>query len=326
PSPPTQLIMTQRRVVSLLPSATEIVCCVGAVDQLVGVSHECDHPPGVAGRPILTQARMHAASGSLAIHRSVQDALQDALAIYTVDREKLAELAPDVIVTQDLCDVCAVSFAEVCAAIETWLDHKATVVSLQPQRLGDIWEDIRRTGAALNREAEAKQAVDALLARVEAVREVAAHQGTRPKVVTLEWIEPPMLGGLWMAELIALAGGSPLGHGPGEKSRVSTQAELEALDPDVVVIKPCGFTLEQTRPELARVQEAIPTWTQWTAVREDRVFVADGNAYFNRPGPRIVDSLEILAASLHPEAFGHLRDRYPNAVQRWRPDGTLEPW
>ena len=315
-----------KRVVSLLPSATEIVCAVGGRPELVGVSHECDHPIDAVGLPILTFARMVPSPTSMGIHRSVQEAAQEALAIYGIERERLLALKPDVIVTQDLCDVCAVSFDAVCDLVEHWLGSSAQIVSLQPQRLADIWSDIRTTAAALGREKQGERALEALQARVESVRKRAEALSERPRVVTLEWIEPPMLGGLWMAELVTLAGGEPLGHGPGEKSRMSTEAELAAMAPDVLVIKPCGFKIERTLEELHRLPEVLP-WSQWPAVREGRVFVADGNAYFNRPGPRIVDSLEILAACMHPDAFADVLERYPDAAVKIDPtDFSHSPW
>jgi len=247
------------------------------------------------------------------------------LAVYAVEGERLRALQPDLIVTQDLCDVCAVSFAEVCEAVQGWLGGDAEVVSLSPERLEDIWEDIRRTAAAIGCVDEGERALEGLLERVERVRAKAAKAGSRPSVVTVEWIEPAMLGGYWMAQLVDLAGGEPLGEGAGEKSRVWSREELEALEPEVVLIKPCGFDLARTREELHRLPEVLP-WERWPAVQQGRVFVVDGNAYYNRPGPRIVDSLEILAACVHPTLFPDVRSRYPDAV--WELSAGLEvrPW
>lgn len=315
-----------RRIVSLLPSATEIVCALGARAELVGVSHECDFPADVAGLPVLTRARFRKASSSAEIDRAVRDVVRDALAVYEVDADRLAALAPDVIVTQDLCDVCAVSIGDVRAAVAR-LAHRDSieVVSLSPTALDDILADIERTAVALGRAADGDRVVTEARERIEAVRVRAHAAPTRPSVLSIEWLEPVMIGGMWMPELIALAGGTPLVTRPREHAPTLGLAELEQLDPDVVLIKPCGFPLEESLRELDVLRRVLP-WTRWKAVAEGNVYLADGNAYFNRPGPRIVDSLEILAACVHPAAFGELRSRHAGAVRRVRADGGVEPW
>ena len=307
------------RIVSLLPAATEIVCAVGARDELAGVSHECDWPHDVVGLPVLTSAKTMPSPASLAIDRSVRDVVRQALAVYDIDTALLGRISPDVVVTQDLCDVCAVSLTDVRSAVARLAKHDVTIVSLRPEKLHDIFTDIERTGAAIGRLTEARRLVASLLARVDAVRARAASAVARPNVLTIEWIEPVMLGGMWMPELVTLAGGTPLVTAPGERAPTVSRTDLARLDPDVVLVKPCGFTLERTLAEIDTLPRVLP-WAEWKCVREGRVFIADGNAYFNRPGPRIVDSLEILAACIHPEIFMDQGDRYPDAVLRVSPD------
>ena len=313
------------RIVSLLPSATEIVCALDARGDLAGVSHECDWPLDVVGLPVLTRAKMQLSPSSLAIDRSVRDVVRQALAVYDIDMALLETIAPDAVVTQDLCDVCAVSLTDVQSAVARLAKRDVTIVSLRPERLHDIFADIERTGAAIGREAEAARVVASLLARVEAVRARAVRTATRPTVLTIEWLEPAMVGGMWMPELITIAGGSPLVTTPGERAPTVSHADLARLDPDVVLVKPCGFALERTVAEIDALPRVLP-WTEWRCVREGRVFLADGNAYFNRPGPRIVDSLEILAACVHPEIFADHRARYADAVRRVTPDLKTHPW
>src|SRR5262245_12046933 len=294
------------RIASLLPSATEIVCAVGAENDLVGISHECDFPESVRHLPALTRARLRPVRSSREIDREVRAVLRDALAVYEIELEGLEHVRPNVIVTQDLCDVCAVSFEDVCAAAATLFRDPVAIVNLHPTRLDDIWADVGRVALALERAEDGARVVADLQARVSAVSRRARARSERPRVVSIEWLDPVMLGGMWMPELIERAGGVPLVTRPGDHAPTLTRDELQALAPDAVVIKPCGFSLDRTLAEIALRPTALP-WEAWPAVRAGRVFIADGNAYFNRPGPRIVESLEILAACLHPDAFGDLR-------------------
>ncbi|MEY4579383.1 MAG: hypothetical protein RL701_4086 [Pseudomonadota bacterium] len=313
----------QPSVVSLLPSATEIICLLGARDQLLGVSHECDFPAAAcsAGLPQLTAARTTltsshgAAPSSALIDQTVRDLVSNALAIYDLDASALAALQPDVIITQDLCHVCAVSFAAVCSAVDQLTHKHVNIVSLQPMLLEHVWSDVMRIGAALGRHAEAALAVADLRARVDELAKRAALQPRAPSVLTIEWLSPVMISGLWLPELITLAHATPLVTQPGEHAPTLTRAQLATLDPDVVVIKPCGFKLERTLEELPVLRDALP-WQQYSAVRAGHVYVADGNAYFNRPGPRLVESLEILAACAHPGAFSDLRHKHRDSVVR----------
>ncbi len=283
------------RVVSLLPSATEHVCAVGGRDFLVGVSHECDFPHDVVGLPVLTRCRTSLGRDSLAIDRSIRNLLTRAVAVYEVDVDALAAVRPDVIVTQDLCDVCAVSYDDVCAAARTLGNPDLRIVNLHPTRLADIWSDLRAVGTALGFDPD--RVVAGLKGRVDAIAARAAGL-PRPRVLTIEWLEPAMIGGTWMPELVSLAGGEPLVTKPGDHAPTLSDDALAALEPEVVLIKPCGFDIPRTLAERARVDALARMFPR------ARTFVADGNAFFNRPGPRIVESLEIMAAAVHPEVFG----------------------
>jgi iron complex transport system substrate-binding protein len=315
------------RIVTLLAAATEIVAAVGAGDDLVGVSHECDHPPdAVAGRPVLTAARVGPLPASADVDRSIRQLVDDALSVYDVDTGLLADLAPDVVVTQDLCQVCAVSLDDVRAAVAR-LAASADVelLSLHPRRLADILDDIGRVAAAVGRAEAGDRVVAELRARIEHVRTVARRSRYRPRVLTLEWIEPVMLGGLWMPDLIELAGGTALGVAAGTPAPAVGPDALARLAPDVVVVKPCGFTVERTLTELAVLPRTLP-WETWTGRDQPaRVYVADGNAYFNRSGPRIVDSLELLAALLHPAHFPDQAARFTGAAVRIGPNLEVLP-
>ena len=297
------------RIASLLPSATEIVCALGSRPQLVGRSHECDFPAGIEDLPVLTSARIRPLPSSQAIDRAVRDVLRDALAIYQIDVDRLREIRPDVIVTQDLCNVCAVSLDDVQAAVARLAEQDVDIVSLHPTKLDEIWDDLIRVAGAIGRADAGRAVVAALRARVAHIARRAASIRERPHVLTIEWIDPVMIGGMWMPELVTLAGGEPLVTRPGEHAPTLQRDRLVALEPDVVVVKPCGFGLDRTLGELAVLRDALPR--SWRA----RVYVADGNAYFNRPGPRIVESLEIMAACVHPGAFEDFAEKHARSVQ-----------
>lgn len=310
---------TQRlRVASLLPSATEIVCALGAADDLVGVSHECDFPAGAAGKRVLTSSKVIHRGTSGAIDRDVRRVLREALAVYDVDVDGLREVAPDVIVTQDLCDVCAVSLDDVVGALKVLAREDAVLVNLHPTRLDEIFGDIESVGAALGRGERAREVVAALRARVAAIAKRSKALTTRPNVLTIEWIDPVMVGGTWMPELVELAGGRALVTQPGDHAPTLDAEALRALAPapDVVLVKPCGFALERTFEELDTLR-ALFAGVRWPAVQRGDVWLADGNAFFNRPGPRIVESLEILAACVHPNEFADLATKHAGSFVRF---------
>lgn len=302
------------RVVTLLASGTEIVHALGCGDLLVGRSHECDYPPEALSLPICTEALIDATQSSAAIDRQVKTAARDALAIYRVDRDLLKVLQPDVIVTQTQCEVCAVSLRDVEAAVCDLLEHPARIVSLEPHALGDIWRDIERVADAL----DAPERGAGLVARLEGRLAALRAQTTplpSPTVVCIEWTEPMMAAGNWTPELIAAAGGTNLAGRAGAHSPWLTPEQLQALDPEVIVVAPCGFDLPRTRVEFAALA-AQPWWPSLRAVQAGRVYLADGNAYFNRSGPRVVETAEVLAEMLHPGTchFGH----GGSAWERWQ--------
>jgi iron complex transport system substrate-binding protein len=310
-----------RSVVSLLPSATEMVCAVGARAQLVGISHECDFPDGLEGLAVLTRPRLRGAGTSLEIDADLRALVRGALSPYEIDVEQLAAARPDVIVTQDLCSVCAVSLQSVRSAAAALLQHPVEIVSLQPTRLDDVWTDVARVAAALERSEAGARVVRELRARVAGIAARSAGLAPRPALLAIEWLEPTMLAGLWMPELIELAGGTPLVTRAGEHAPTVSRETLAGLEPDVVLIKPCGFTLGRTLQDLETLRRVLP-WEAWRR-RPPRVAIADGNAYFNRPGPRLVESLEIVAALLHPTKLADLADVHRGSVA-WL-DAELAP-
>ena len=294
------------RIVTLLPSATEIVCALGFEDQLVGRSHECDFPPSVVRLPALTDAKFNPEGTSAEIDQRVKKIVADALSVYRVDAARLRELRPDVIVTQSQCEVCAVSESDVEAAVAEWLGARPQIVSLAPYGLDDVFTDMQRVADALGTSARGVELVASLRARLSAIAERARNAAPRPRVATIEWIDPLMAAGNWMPTLVEMAGGSNLFGTAGEHSPWMKFDELAAKDPDVILISPCGFNMDRAAKDMPMLTE-LAEWPQLSAVRNRRVFMADGNQYFNRPGPRIAESLEILAEIVHPELFqfGH---------------------
>jgi iron complex transport system substrate-binding protein len=295
------------RVVSLLPGATETVAALGLADRLVGRSHACDHPPEVARLPVLTASEIDDAGPSARIHEAVGARVQRALALYRVDEVLLAALAPDAILTQTLCAVCGVGPADLARHVEA-LSPGVRLVALGAGDLTGVLADIARIAEACGAPERAAPLIASLEARLDAVaRAVAGAQ--RPRVVCLEWLDPPMAAGNWTPELVACAGGEPVLGQAGAHSGTIGWDALAAADPDAIVVAPCSFTIARTRAELA-ARAADPAWRALRAVRAGAVHVADGNRFFNRPGPRLVDTAEMLAEMLHPAraAYGHRGD------------------
>lgn len=289
------------RIVSLLPSATEIVCALGYGDLLVGRSHECDHPASVIDLPVCSRPRMRIDVSSAEIDRSVKSIVSQGLSIYAIDEETLCTLAPDFIITQTQCEVCAVSERDVEKAVSEWMDGQCVIVSLNPNRLEDVWADIIRVATALGNRRNGEDVVAALSERLEAIRSRVAARAHTPRVAVIEWIEPLMAAGNWMPELVEMAGGENLF---GEAGKHSPWLALDALaeaDPEIVVVAACGFDLERTRAEMQALTDR-PEWRSLGAAASGRVYLTDGHHFFNRPGPRLVESLEILTEVLHPQA------------------------
>jgi iron complex transport system substrate-binding protein len=294
------------RIVSLIASATEIICALGFEEHLVGRSHECDYPESVRRLPACTEPKFPVEGWSYEIDERVKAIVQEGLSVYRVHGERLRALRPDVIVTQSQCAVCAVSVNEVEEAVREWLDYPVRVVSLEPNALADVWESIRQVAQALGVPERGEELIVILRRRMAEIAETARALSPKPTVAYIEWIEPLMAGGNWMPELIEMAGGVNLFGEAGRHAPWLKWEEVVAKDPEVIVIAPCGFDIARTRremPLLTRRRE----WPQLRAVREGRVIIADGNQFFNRPGPRLAESLEILAEALHPTIFrfGH---------------------
>ncbi|HEU4326228.1 MAG TPA: cobalamin-binding protein [Roseiflexaceae bacterium] len=296
------------RIVSLLPSATEIVFALGLGDALVGVTHECDYPAPARALPVVTSSLLdHADATSAEIDHAVSGQLGTGLGLYGLDEQLLAELKPDLILTQSLCEVCAVSFGTVQRAVRDvtpgFPGVAPQILSLEPSSLDDILTTISLVGAATGAQTRAEQLVAELRARIEQVRVRALQASRAPRVACLEWVDPLFGPGHWLPEMVALAGGTPgLGIAHTDSRRVSW-SDVIAFAPEVMVVSPCGFDLRRALDEALRVLPYRAGWEALPAVRAGRVSVVDGNAYFSRPGPRIVDSLELLARLIHPELF-----------------------
>jgi iron complex transport system substrate-binding protein len=293
------------RIVSLISSATEIVCALGCGDSLVGRSHECDYPEWVKRLPVCTEPKFAVTGSSAEIDHLVKETLRDSLSVYRVFGDDLERLQPDLIVTQSQCDVCAVSERDVEAAISAFT-NKPLIVSLMPNSLADVWSDIRRVAEAAGVPNRADELIGELHGRMIEIARRANSWGRKPTVACVEWIEPLMAAGNWMPELVELAGGVSLFGAAGKHAPYVTWEELLAADPDVIVVAPCGLDLARTRAEIPALTKR-PEWTRLKAVRSGRVFVGDGNAFFNRPGPRLAETLEMLAEAVTPGAFtfGH---------------------
>jgi len=280
------------RIVSLVPNATEILFALGAGDDVVGVSHECDYPPEARTRPILTGSALQQGMTPAAVDAAVSAQLASGASLYTLDEKRLAELDPDLLFTQELCPVCAVSTAQVGDAVAP-MARCPELMSLDPTRLEDVLADILHVGERLARSAAAEALVDNLRARLERV-ERATHGRPRPTVVALAWLDPPFLGGHWEPQMITIAGGrDPFGVAPGERSRRANWEEIAAADPDWIVAMPCGFDAAGAAGEVAKLS-GHPVWEELRAVRTGRVAAVDANGCFSRPGPRLVDGIEEL--------------------------------
>lgn len=305
------------KIVSLLPSITEICYALGLDEQLVAVTHECDYPPAAELKPRATRNVLPPGDRTSAeIDRLVTERVLDGKSIYELDVPLLERLAPDLILTQALCDVCAVSYEDV-LAVARKLPGPPRIVSVEPRTVDEVLDSIRLVGELTGRAITAAAVVAALRGRIAYIRGLIERVAAPRRVVCLEWLDPPMVGGHWVPEMVALAGGEDqLGRAGEPSSRIEWE-ELHAAEPDALVLMPCGYNLEQTVAEAERLIAAggFPTFlTEIPAVRNGQVFAVDGSGHFNRPGPRIVGGIEILAGILHPEAFARIG-----------PPGTVRP-
>ncbi|MBI2980888.1 MAG: cobalamin-binding protein [Deltaproteobacteria bacterium] len=291
------------KIISLIASSTEIVCALGCQEQLVGRSHECDYPPGVEKLPICTEPKLNVDGTSYEIDQRVKAIVQEGISVYRVDADLLRKLKPDVIITQDQCEVCAVSLKDVEQAVCEIVSSRPKIVSLKTESLADLWRDIQKVADAVGVRECGERLVRGLKERME---RLLSRVPTRPRVACIEWLDPLMAAGNWMPELVEMAGGTNLFGEAGKHSPWMTWEELVQKDPDLILCLPCGWGIEKVRSEMP-VLTKRPEWKKLKAVQTGRVYLLDGNQYFNRPGPRLVESLEILAEIFHPESFnfGH---------------------
>jgi len=292
------------RIVSLLPAATEWVCAFGQADALVGRSHECDHPPEIADRPVVTAPTYEAEGDSAAIDEAVQQQAQEGLSLYHVDLERLRELEPDLIVTQDQCEVCAVSRTALDERLADWTGGAPEVFSMQPTTLKEVLDEALRLGRAMDRLDRAMQVIGELEARLQRLRDRIGvdrrtDPATLPTVACIEWMEPLMVAGHWMPDVVEMAGGRAVLSTEGEPTRRIDWEAFRETNPDVIACMPCGFTVDETRRDLHYLTER-EGWDDLAAVQNERVAVLDGNAYYNRPGVRLYRAIEVLASVLYP--------------------------
>ncbi len=291
------------RIVSLIASATEMVAALGKAGDLVGISHECDWPKeAVEGRSVVTSPKMDVRKSTLEIHNDVQEILSKGLSVYNIDVEKLKELRPDIIITQDQCEVCAVTYEDVLKATKGCLGENIKVVNLHPDSLGDIFEDILKVGEALGVRDRAEKLLGEIRVKMANIAkkigdvhgDAPQKRGTspRPRVICLDWTSPFMAAGYWMPELVEMAGGINGITQKGEHTKIVSLEEIKAFNPDMTVVMPCGYTIAQTLENRADLK-GLP----------GKIHIVDGNTYMNRPGPRILESLYILAGLFHPDLF-----------------------
>ena len=294
--------MPEPRIISLLPAATEIICALGLEHRLVGRSHECDYPPGISNLPICSSAKFLPGSDSAQIDKQVKEILSESLSIYTLDRDLIKSLAPDVIITQAQCEVCAVSLKDVELALSDLLDKKCQIISLQPNGLDDVYRDIRMIAGKLSVENAAEQLLELSDERINIIRHKLKFIAEKPTVVCIEWLSPLMIAGNWTPEIVEIGGGLSVLTEAGKHSSYITFQDILIADPDIILIMPCGFSIQRTLQEIGLMLDT-PGWADLKAVKTHRVYIADGNQYFNRSGPRMTDSIEIMAEIINPKQF-----------------------
>ena len=294
------------RIASLLPSSTEIAFALGLGIEIVGVSHECDFPEEAKTKAVLTRSKINPFKRSDEIDKDVVEIAKSGLSVYDIDENKLKELQPDAILTQDQCEVCAVSLKDVQQATNKFICN-AKIVSLKPVFLGDILNDIKIIGKETGKKQEAEKLVKCLKTRIDYIKNKTKNLANKPKVCCIEWIEPLIVAGNWVPELVEAAGGTNI---ISKKGFHSTKLELKEVlqhNPDKIVISPCGFKTHQTLIDMGFLTSK-PEWKELKAVKNNEVYIVDGNSYFNRPSQRIVDTLEILATIIHPDLFSEKKE------------------
>ncbi len=294
--------MSADRVITLLPAATEIVCTLGLESKLVGRSHECDYPESVKQLPVCSYDMIGAHLTSIEIDQKVKQLLTNALSVYEVNSELIKQLSPDVIITQDQCAACAVSLPDVEQALSADLEKPAQIISLQPDSLDGILDNIREVAAALNAVNAGNELIEELQERIDIIQHKLRFIEKKPTVACIEWLEPLMTSGNWVPELVTIAGGTPVLSEAGKHSPYINWDDLLEQDPEVIVVMACGFSVERTLKEISTLLQ-LPNFADLQAIKNKHFYIADGNQYFNRPGPRIVDSIEILAEIINPKQF-----------------------
>lgn len=316
------MTMTTPRIVSFLPSATEIACALGLEDSLFGITHECDYPPEVRSKPVVVRNVLPIEQMNQSeIDRAVAERMRAGLSLYQIDEQLLREIAPDLILTQDLCQVCAPSGNEVSQVLNA-LPKTPQILWMTPRSVSEIFDNVRDLGAATNRIDEANHLVDDCRTRLDALSARTSTATSHPRVFCMEWLDPVFASGHWVPELVQAAGGvDEVGRAGGESVRVSWE-DIVAFAPEVLVFMPCGFNLQQTMKQIWNVFGAYgsrandPNFLKLPAVRNNRVYAVDANSYFARPGPRVVEGAELLAHLIHPELFDEVPDVFTNAFQR----------
>ena len=294
--------MQELRIISLLPAATEIICALGLEHYLVARSHECDFPESVKKLPVCTSAKIFPNADSAAIDRQVKEILSESLSIYEIDRDLIKSLAPDIIITQAQCEVCAVSLTEVELALKDLIDNDCRILSLEPQKLSDIFDDIKSLASQLNVLPVAVELLELSEERINIIRHKLKFITDKPKVACMEWLSPLMIAGNWTPEIVEIAGGIPVLTTKGKHSAYIVFEDIIKEDPDVIVLMPCGFSIQRTLEEI-NLLLGLSEWSNLKAVQNNKIYIADGNQYFNRSGPRITDSIEIMAEIINPKQF-----------------------
>jgi len=299
-------VSTTIRICSLLPSTTEIVCALGLKENLVGITHECDYPQEISEIQVVTKSLInHSGSNSHEINKHITEALHSGSGIYSIDNEALEFTNPDLILTQELCEVCAVSYSQVEESVRTLSGHQ-TVLSFEPSNIEGILDSIIQIGKQTCTEANAKALVSEAHGRIDVVKSKSSDSSKKPSVLGLEWLEPPFIGGHWVPEMIEIAGGSPALGDQAEPSREITWEQALEASPQIIVLMVCGFGLERTMEEFSLLNGSN-FWKKYNG----EIYAVNGSAYFSRPGPRIIDGIEILSEIIHPNIFQ--RKTEPNA-------------
>ena len=292
------------KIVTLIPSATEIVAFLGQKNSIIGRSHECDYPHDLGHVAKLTSPKINVDGTSGEIDKQINTILENSLSVYKVDVPKLKELNPDYIITQAHCEVCAVSFAEVENIVSQNLNKNTKIISLQPNTLGDVFDDIKRVAKELKIENKINnKIIKNLSKRLEEIKKITSKQKYKPSIACVEWIDPLMMAGNWIPEMVEIAGGVNILGKAGKDSHWVKFHEISKKDPDIIIFLPCGFDIKKTKYELKNFLKQNQDWKFLKAYKNKKIFVADGNQFFNRPGPRLIESLEILAEIMHPNLF-----------------------